>query len=197
MIPKGGINQSLHTPTRYCNSACEFCDRVGVSAPGDVTVTELVDDAAQPPSRPAGRRRRRSHFSVRSQPVRDRCDSLCCRSCRGDNAPRSGRFLAKHFHAIRFRPNLFSDPPIKASVTDVTIAPCTGTTDADQIPCNFHQLAARRPNHRIARRARDHCHRDHPLPRTRLSRPHYDVASGNGTRSRLSTTSHGATNPPA
>ena len=37
-------------------------------------------------------------------------------------------------------PDLFSDPPIKASVTDATIAPCTGTTEADEISCNFVSL---------------------------------------------------------
>jgi YibE/F-like protein len=35
---------------------------------------------------------------------------------------------------------LFSDPPIKARVTDVTAAPCTGTTEADNAPCNFIRL---------------------------------------------------------
>ena len=37
-------------------------------------------------------------------------------------------------------PTLFPDPPIKARVIDVTAAPCTGTTEADQVPCNFISL---------------------------------------------------------
>ena len=36
--------------------------------------------------------------------------------------------------------DLFSDPPIKAEVADVTTAPCTGTTEADNAPCNFVRL---------------------------------------------------------
>ncbi len=37
-------------------------------------------------------------------------------------------------------PDFFPDPPIKASVTDVTTAPCTGTTEVDRTPCNFIRL---------------------------------------------------------
>ena len=37
-------------------------------------------------------------------------------------------------------PNLFLDPPIKARVTDVSSAPCTGTTEADNVPCKFISL---------------------------------------------------------
>ena len=37
-------------------------------------------------------------------------------------------------------PNLFLDPPIKATVTAVTTAPCTGTTVADNVPCKFISL---------------------------------------------------------
>ena len=36
--------------------------------------------------------------------------------------------------------DLFSEPPIKAEVLDVTTAPCTGTTAADNTPCNFIRL---------------------------------------------------------
>jgi uncharacterized membrane protein len=37
-------------------------------------------------------------------------------------------------------PTLLADPPIKAHVVDVTTAPCTGTTEADNTPCNFIHL---------------------------------------------------------
>ncbi|MBK5332821.1 MAG: YibE/F family protein [Ilumatobacteraceae bacterium] len=37
-------------------------------------------------------------------------------------------------------PTLFSDPPLKAQVVGVTTAPCTGTTEADNTPCNFIHL---------------------------------------------------------
>ena len=37
-------------------------------------------------------------------------------------------------------PNLFLDPPIKATVNAVTTAPCTGTTAADNVPCKFISL---------------------------------------------------------
>ena len=33
--------------------------------------------------------------------------------------------------------DLFSDPPVKAEVVAVTTAPCTGTSAADNTPCNF------------------------------------------------------------
>jgi uncharacterized membrane protein len=36
--------------------------------------------------------------------------------------------------------DLFSEPPVKAEVVDVTTAPCTGTTAADNTPCNFIRL---------------------------------------------------------
>ena len=32
------------------------------------------------------------------------------------------------------------EPPLKAEVLDVTTAPCTGTTKADNVPCNFVRL---------------------------------------------------------
>jgi uncharacterized membrane protein len=35
---------------------------------------------------------------------------------------------------------LFSEPPVKAEVLGVTTAPCTGTTAADNTPCNFIRL---------------------------------------------------------
>jgi uncharacterized membrane protein len=35
---------------------------------------------------------------------------------------------------------LFSEPPVRAEVLDVTSAPCTGTTAADNTPCNFIRL---------------------------------------------------------
>ena len=37
-------------------------------------------------------------------------------------------------------PNLFLDPPIKARVTAVSTAPCTGTTQADNVLCRFSSL---------------------------------------------------------
>lgn len=37
-------------------------------------------------------------------------------------------------------PTLLTDPPIKAQVVSVTTAPCTGTTEADNTPCNFIRL---------------------------------------------------------
>jgi uncharacterized membrane protein len=36
--------------------------------------------------------------------------------------------------------DLLQDPPIKAHVTAVTTAPCTGTTAADNVPCHFISL---------------------------------------------------------
>jgi uncharacterized membrane protein len=37
-------------------------------------------------------------------------------------------------------PTVFQDPPIKATVIDVTTAPCTGTSEVDQVLCNFASL---------------------------------------------------------
>ncbi|MEP7114815.1 MAG: hypothetical protein ABI862_16220 [Ilumatobacteraceae bacterium] len=37
-------------------------------------------------------------------------------------------------------PDFFSDPPVKAQVLDVTTAPCTGTTEQDNTPCEFIRL---------------------------------------------------------
>ncbi len=37
-------------------------------------------------------------------------------------------------------PNLFLDPPIKARVVDVSVAPCTGTTAPDNVQCKFIRL---------------------------------------------------------
>ena len=35
---------------------------------------------------------------------------------------------------------LFTEPPLKAEVLDIKTAPCTGTTEADNTPCNFMRL---------------------------------------------------------